>query len=100
MMKKKIIESIKNEMKIYDIYEDESDIFVVLDSDERTSKLFDENYGKLNDVGFREESIIKGNGKYSNLFEIQKLYDKCKSKVPKLEFTFNGNKLKGSSFIL
>ena len=33
-------------MKIYDIYEDESDIFVVLDSDERTSKLFDENYEK------------------------------------------------------
>ena len=95
-----IIELIKTEMRIYDIYEDESDIFVVLDSDEKTSKLFDENYAKLNGVGFKEESIIKGNGKYSNLFEIQKIYDKCKSKVPKIEFIFNGNKKKGSSFIL
>ena len=65
------IDIIKNEIKIYDIIEEQFYIYVVIGCENDQLNKFNDIY---NNNGFKCESIIKGQPSYSNLSEIQKLY--------------------------
>ena len=91
------IETMKNEIKIYDIIEDISYIYIAIDSDNESSIKFDKAYANIRNSSFGPERIIPGHAKYSNLSEVKKFYDSGENKVFKIEAQQNG---KGSSFIL
>ena len=93
------IEQIKNEIRVYETILDINYIYVAIDSDEKSSEKF-EQILKLSKTGFKNESIIKSNGKYSNFSEIQKIYEKGGNKMVKFELKNNGKTYRGTGFFL
>ena len=84
----------ENNIKIYDIIEKENSIFIVIDSDEEKSILFDNLFKNTKEKNFIKEAIIKGNGNYLKLSEIKRLYIEGEKKACKI----NLDKIKGSGF--
>ena len=95
----KIIKNITNEnnIKIYDIIEKENSIFIIIDSDNEKSIIFDNLLlEKSKDKNFIKEVIIKGNGNYLKLSDIQLLYKEGEKKTCKI----NIDNINGSGFFL
>ena len=95
----KLIKEIANEndIKIYDIIEKEFSIFIVIDSDKENSIIFDQLLLKERE-SIKKEVIIKGNGNYLSLKDIQELYKKGAQKVFKI-IVDNKNGVFGSGFL-
>ena len=93
------IEQIKNEIKIHDVIVEDNYIYVALDYDDKSSEKFDKIFN-LTKEGFKSESIIKSNGKYSNFLEIKKMYEKGENKIVKFELKKNGKLIRGTGFFL
>ena len=91
------IEIMKNEIKIYDIIEEQSSIYIVIDYEKDQINKFDSLY---NNNAFKCESIIKGHASYSNLSEIQKLYKKGENKIVKFDIKYNNKRIRGTGFFL
>ena len=91
------IEIMKNEIKIYDIIEEQSSIYIVIDYEKDQINKFDFLY---NNNAFKCESIIKGHASYSNLSEIQKLYKKGENKIVKIDIKYNNKRIRGTGFFL
>jgi len=91
------IEIMKNEIKIYDIIEEQSSIYVVIDYEKEQINKFNCIY---NNDSFKCESIIKGQPNYSNLSEIQKLYKKGENKLVKIDIKYNNKRMTGTGFFL
>ena len=91
------IDIIKNEIKIYDIIEEQFCIYVVIGCENDQINKFNDIY---NNNGFKCESIIKGQPSYSNLSEIQKLYKKGESKIVKIDIKYNNQRIRGTGFFL
>ena len=69
----------KNEVNIYNIYEDYNKFNVIIDEDMQMSEKFDELFNN-NLSGFKNEVVIKENGKHSKFNEIKKIYEKGEKK--------------------
>ena len=93
------LESMKNEVNIYNIYEDYNKFNVIIDEDMQISEKFDELFNN-NLSGFKNEVVIKENGKHSKFNEIKKIYEKGEKKIGKIIFKENGKKISGSAFFL
>lgn len=93
------IEIMKNELEIYDIIEEESCIYVVIDYENEKVNKFDNLY-KNNNNYFHFENTLKGQGKYSNFSEIKNLYKKGENKIVKISSINNGKKVNGTGFFL
>ena len=91
------IEQIKNEIKIQDVIVDIHHIYVALDYDDKSSEKFDKIIN-LSKEGFKSESIIKSNGKYSNFLEIKKMYEKGENKMAKFELKKMDKQLEDQDF--
>ena len=89
------IEIMKNEIKIYDIIEEEFCVYVLIECENEQLNKFDNLF---NNSSFHCESTVKGQGKYSKLFEIKKLYDKGENKIVKIDIINNNKKVKGTGF--
>lgn len=72
------LESMKNEINIYKIYEEDFKFNVVIDKDTEASEKFDAILN--NNIELKNESIIKENGKYSKFKEIKKIHEKGEKK--------------------
>ena len=92
----KLIKNITNEnnIKIYDIIEKDNSIFIIIDSDNEKSIQFDNLLEKSEEINIIKEGIIKGNGNYLKLSEINELYKEGQKKACKI----NLDKIKGSGF--
>ena len=80
------LEKLKNNITIYEIIEREKVLYISIDYNKKSAKKFNKIMSEANNNGLKKEIIIKGNGKYSKLNEIQNLYNRdysmCKFELP------------------
>ena len=96
LFKIKILKGIETDIKIYDIIEKENSIFVVIDSDEEISNIFEK---KIKESIQSSSKIVKEvdiTGESLTLSEIQNLYNIGEKRMCKI----NINKMYGSGFFL
>ena len=100
LVKLQLIKDIANEnnIQIYDIIENENSICIVIDLDKEKSLIFDQLLLKAKETNLVKEKIIKGNGNYLTLSDIEALYKEGR-KMTKI----NVDRMKGiygSGFLL
>ena len=95
------IEYMKNIIKIFDVYEEFSFINVILDSNDKDSRIFDESFEKYKKSNFSvKESNVKGHANYSSLEEIEEYYSNSENNIFHIEFFQCGIQFRGTAFIL
>ena len=95
------IESMKNRINIYDIYEEFFSIHIAIDLDNDDSRTFDVEFEKSKKSHFlSRERIPIGQAEYSNLDEIKKLFDKSEDQIFKISFNLKDGSYCGTAFIL
>lgn len=97
------IESMKNRINIFDIYEDFDFIHIAIDLDNDDSRTFDMEFEKSKKSHFfRQESIPIGHAEYSNFNEIKRFFDKSEDIIFKIAFNLKDSRFIhfGTAFIL